>query len=247
MAAGDSAKDVARKRREKAERLARSADAWERGAAGEQETAQALAVLSGHWEVVHDLRWPGRARANIDHVIIGPGGVFVVDTKNWSGSITMHEGVLRQNGYNREAAVRGASEAAQAIRRRLPKGSREPTPVLCFVGQERFRGRCGTVLVCGPDDLVRMLETRPPVLTPDEVRRYSSALRRPPAIRGTVGRARPRTWSTPLRRPRKAGGRRLLRLVPMLLFVGVVLLHPEAIPQLSEAFANWFTGFATRG
>ena len=43
--AGESARDVARMRREKAERLNRVADAYERGAQGEQQTAHALAML----------------------------------------------------------------------------------------------------------------------------------------------------------------------------------------------------------
>ena len=33
-----------------------------------------------HWVVLHDLALP-RSRANIDHLVIGPTGVWVVDTK----------------------------------------------------------------------------------------------------------------------------------------------------------------------
>jgi hypothetical protein len=48
--------------------------AWRRGAAGERRTARLLAALERQgWAVLHDLAVPG-SRANIDHLVIGPGG-----------------------------------------------------------------------------------------------------------------------------------------------------------------------------
>lgn len=56
-------------------------ESWRQGAAGEQATARLLGRLPGRaWSVWHDLRVPG-SRANIDHVVIGRTGVWVVDTK----------------------------------------------------------------------------------------------------------------------------------------------------------------------
>ena len=77
--AGESAHEVARRQREKADRLLRSAESWERGAEGEVQTARALAQLAAHeWRVIHDVPWPGRRFANIDHVVVGTGGIFVI-------------------------------------------------------------------------------------------------------------------------------------------------------------------------
>ena len=102
--AGEFAGAIARRRRDKIARLQRSADLWGRGAAGEQATAKALATLpSDSWVVLHDVRWPGRPFANIDHVAIGPTGVFVIDSRSWSGSVQLDYGVLRQNGRPRGA------------------------------------------------------------------------------------------------------------------------------------------------
>jgi hypothetical protein len=54
---------------------------WLRGAAGEVATAALLDELPlRRWAIRHDLRVPG-TRANIDHLVIGPSGVWVVDTK----------------------------------------------------------------------------------------------------------------------------------------------------------------------
>lgn len=63
-----------------------AARSWARGAAGERLTAQVLAPLGRlGWAVLHDRRLPGGA--NIDHLLIGPGGVWVVDSKAYAGRI----------------------------------------------------------------------------------------------------------------------------------------------------------------
>ena len=63
--------------------------AWRRGAAGERRTARLLAPLERHgWAVLHDLAVPG-SRANIDHLVIGPGGVFVIDSKQYRGRLQL--------------------------------------------------------------------------------------------------------------------------------------------------------------
>ncbi len=62
---------------------------WRAGAEGERLVADELDQLAASgWRVLHDVRWPGRPVANLDHVAVGPGGVVVVDTKNWSRAAT---------------------------------------------------------------------------------------------------------------------------------------------------------------
>jgi Nuclease-related domain len=61
--------------------------AWRRGAAGGRRTARLLSHLERHgWAVLHDLAVPG-SPANLDHLVIGPGGVFVIDSSGrlWHG------------------------------------------------------------------------------------------------------------------------------------------------------------------
>ncbi len=56
---------------------------WRQGAKGERQTARLLAKLEREgWKIVHDLAIPG-SRANVDHLAIGPGGVWIVDSKLW--------------------------------------------------------------------------------------------------------------------------------------------------------------------
>jgi hypothetical protein len=62
--------------------------AWRRGAAGERRTARLLGPLERHgWAVLHDLAIP-RSQANLDHLLIGPGGVFAIDSKQYRGAST---------------------------------------------------------------------------------------------------------------------------------------------------------------
>ena len=65
----------------------RSARAWQKGYEGERVVAKLLeAELPDGFHVFNDVRFPGRF-ANIDHLVVGPTGIFVLNTKNWRGSV----------------------------------------------------------------------------------------------------------------------------------------------------------------
>src|ERR1700744_5161811 len=49
-----------------------AAERWERGAAGERKVGATLEGLGDDWHVLHDIYL---GRGNIDHVVVGPGGV----------------------------------------------------------------------------------------------------------------------------------------------------------------------------
>jgi hypothetical protein len=74
------------------------ARAWRRGANGERRTARLLAPLERHgWAVLHDLAIPGTA-ANIDHLVIGPGGVVVIDSKQYRGRLRLDSSGMLWHG-----------------------------------------------------------------------------------------------------------------------------------------------------
>jgi hypothetical protein len=65
--------------------------AWRRGAAGERRTARLLGPLERRgWAVLHDLAIPG-TQANIDHLVIGPGGVLAIDSKQYRGRLHLDQ------------------------------------------------------------------------------------------------------------------------------------------------------------
>ncbi|WP_206065021.1 nuclease-related domain-containing protein [Nocardioides sp. JQ2195] len=246
---GESARECARRQDEKAARHRRAAERYERGADGEQATAEALEPLVAHgWVVRHDLAWPGRPRANIDHVLIGPGGVFVIDTKNWSGEVDVRSQVLRQNGSARQGAVTSVAEAADAVSAAI--GGVTATGVLCFTG-DRPRGEwVQDVLVCSTSGIAELLAARPLVLDADEVdnlvRRAVITLPLATDHRARKARAeRNARGGTPPRRPvlRRSTRRRIRSAltrsgVTLAVVAAVVFAAPRIAPALTDLFSK---------
>jgi Nuclease-related domain len=120
-----------------------STRAWARGSEGERELADALADVDGIG-VLHDRRVPG-TRGNIDHVVVAPAGVFVVDAKRYEGTIRVRDvGGLFKRDERLFVGRRDCSRLAanmtwqvDAVARALAAAKVEPappiTPVLCFV------------------------------------------------------------------------------------------------------------------
>lgn len=176
--AARAAREVAeaRRRLEAAERRERN---WAAGAAGEQLTAQVLTSLTtSGWLVLHDLHWPGRPFANIDHIAIGPGGVVVIDSKNWSGRIDVREGVLRQNGYRRFDECEAAATAAAAVAVWLePQHRSLVVAMLCLVGQPTPVSQPTSAAVHGLEDLNAVLLAMPTRLSSTEIGAIAGHLR----------------------------------------------------------------------
>jgi nuclease-like protein len=60
-------------------------DRWGRGAAGEELVGEALDGLREHgWFALHDVELGG---GNIDHVLVGPAGIFTIETKSHRGRL----------------------------------------------------------------------------------------------------------------------------------------------------------------
>jgi hypothetical protein len=74
-----------------------STRAWERGAIGEERLGARLDALLPRVAVLHDRRIPG-TRANIDHLVVTPAGVRVIDAKRYKGrpELKIEGGLLRQ-------------------------------------------------------------------------------------------------------------------------------------------------------
>ncbi|MGC3990607.1 MAG: nuclease-related domain-containing protein [Chthoniobacteraceae bacterium] len=72
-----------------------SGSSGEKGAVGEAIISGILETLPENYFVVHDF---SNRLGNIDHVVIGPTGIFVIDTKNWKGVIESESGELKYNG-----------------------------------------------------------------------------------------------------------------------------------------------------
>ena len=103
--------------RRRASRLTRDPDsaapahetAWLRGAEGEARLGERLnddARLVGGVGVLHDLALPGK-RANIDHLVIGPAGMTVIDAKAWTGEVWVGRTVIGRGRRGRRTPIDG--------------------------------------------------------------------------------------------------------------------------------------------
>lgn len=67
-----------------------------KGAAGEVAVGLRLREFPDEFRVIHDLATPS---GNLDHIVVGPTGVFIIDTKNWRGVVASDgNGELTLNG-----------------------------------------------------------------------------------------------------------------------------------------------------
>ena len=87
---------------------------WRRGAVGEAATAVLLTRLPRRFVVLHDLRVPG-SRANVDHLVIGPTGVWVVDSKSYRARLRVRRGAAWAGEHQVPTAAAGW-EAEQVSR-----------------------------------------------------------------------------------------------------------------------------------
>jgi len=78
------------------EKLDKERESMLKGAAGEKSVAHTLSKLPDEFLVVNDVQTPN---GNLDHAVIGPTGVFVIETKNCRGVIGADgNGELTLNG-----------------------------------------------------------------------------------------------------------------------------------------------------
>jgi hypothetical protein len=142
-------------------RASRETAAWRCGARGERRTARALRKLvRAGWTVLHDVAVPG-SRANGDHLLIGPPGVFLVDSKAWHGTITQAlDGSAWHNGYPLDQTLATVRWEAQQLAGAI---GAPVLPMLCVHDTQIPWGEVyvDNVPVLTPSKLVALLRSLP--------------------------------------------------------------------------------------
>jgi hypothetical protein len=146
--------------------------AWRRGAAGERRTARLLDPLQWHgWVVLHDLAVPG-SRANVDHLVIGPGGVFVIDSKDYRGRLQLDgSGRLWHGRYSLSATLLAVDFEADRAAQALVDPEVVVVPIVAVHGAQVPWGKVvvNGVPVVAARRLPSMLRSLPAVLSPERV------------------------------------------------------------------------------
>jgi Nuclease-related domain len=144
---------------------------WLRGAGAEMATARMLTRLPRRFVVLHDRRPPG-SRGNLDHLVIGPSGVWVVDSKVRRARLRIHRGQVWAGDFPIDVApvARQAARVAEAL----------ATPVAAIVavhgvGLRRRGKKVGGVRVVPAHRLIRHIRRRRKLTRSEVVARAARA------------------------------------------------------------------------
>lgn len=171
-----------------------STTSWEAGAVGEERVGRRLNELAtDSLRVLHDRRIPG-SRANVDHIVVTPNGVFVVDPKRYAGRphLRVEGGLFRPRVEKLMVGSRNCTKLVDGVLGQVDLvqglvGDKVPVRgVLCFVESDwpLFGGSFTTrgVDVLWPRKLYPRLQAAGP-LDVDRIAHLHAALGRalPPA------------------------------------------------------------------
>jgi hypothetical protein len=94
---------------------------WIKGAEGEMVVSEYLNELSRKYIILNDVTLPGHY-GNIDHIVLGPNGIFVIETKNFSGSYIIDDDQwLYGNDSNNKKAYKNPGDQIKANSKALSK------------------------------------------------------------------------------------------------------------------------------
>lgn len=144
-----------------------------KGARGEERVAGILQSFPVDYHIFNDFVACGR---HIDHVVVGPTGVFAVETKFWRGRVTLEEGHILLNGQlpDREP-LKQALRESNLVKAELEKlgWTGAVTPILTFAS-DNFEAAIaetqGTV-VLNSNHLRTSFESGRIILAPAEIER----------------------------------------------------------------------------
>lgn len=169
-----------------------STRAWERGAIGEEKLAATLSELPPPIRVLNDRRIPG-TRANIDHIVVAPSGVWIVDAKRYSNkrpALEVTGGIFRPRVESLRIGGRDGTKLVDGVHKQvalvasalggLGGADAEDVPVhgvLCFLDADwpLFGGSFSVdrLAVLWPGLLVKRIAASAPVEGFDPERAYA--------------------------------------------------------------------------
>lgn len=157
--------------------------AWRVGAVGERKVAARLERLPDSWKTLHAIR-VGTWGSDIDHLVIGPGGVFTINAKHHPDCNVWVAGDTFMVNGRRYPYVRNARHEARRAARLLSAATGTPvsvTGMIAIVGATggfTVKEQPADVRVVARKQIHRTLARVPPALPPGRVRDIYAAARR---------------------------------------------------------------------
>jgi hypothetical protein len=166
------------------ERLAAAAKEMERrfaaAARSERRLAHTLEVLESRgYSVLADRRWPKSRRAQVDFIVVGPGGVFIVDAKAWR-DVTVAGGAVFRDQADVTDDFANIADLADSTRSNLAEIGLAPGEVhalAVFTDKRNFKSTdlYGVTLLSEADVVTRIARAGMR-LSPDQVAKITDAL-----------------------------------------------------------------------
>lgn len=144
-----------------------------KGARGEERVAGILQSLPAAYHVFNDFIV---GRNHVDHVVVGPAGVFAVETKFWKGAVTIEDGhILLDGQLPSRSPLSQAVREAELVRAALATlgWTGSVTPVLTFAS-DTFTAHAAELqgaVVINSCELKKSFEGGRSVLSPTELDR----------------------------------------------------------------------------
>jgi hypothetical protein len=182
--------------------------AWRVGAKGEQLVAEQLRRLGPSWHVLHSVQL-SETGTDLDHLVIGPGGVFCLNAKHHPGAKVWVAGDnVYVNGHRPEHNyVRASRSEGRKVARLLRAACSFEVPVrpvVVVVGATdlEVKEQPTDVRICSRRRIADWLAAQPGTLAPEQVEAIFSVARRSTTWRpqpGVVGD--PETGGTTTAKP----------------------------------------------
>ena len=129
-----------------------------RGAEGEMAVGLALQELDDDWHIFNNIQL--ERQSDLDHIVVGPGGVFCISTKSHRGWYVVTADGMTHNGKPCSFAREAMGQTMQ-LKGRLEAmmGSGVPwiTSIVALPFGQIDNPICGKVWLCNADDLVRRI------------------------------------------------------------------------------------------
>lgn len=147
---------------------------------GEHLVRRSIDLLAPYgWQHLRMVTWRQATPGTVAHLVVGPGGIVVIDERIWSGRIYVEArtGLLRHNGYPRDRETAALRDAVAAVTALLPPQFRTAvTGVLCVTPLDLPAQTVDGVHLVGRLHLGTLLAGLDRRLSPIEVHQVAQAL-----------------------------------------------------------------------
>jgi hypothetical protein len=156
--------------------LAPAARSWFKGVRGEQRIGSELELLGPEFTVLHAVPI-GRGETDVDHIVVGPTGVFSINSKNHSGQRVFVGGGSFIIGGQRTPHIRNSLSEGKRATKLLSDAASCPIlvqPLLVVSADQIKRGsKAPSVVVLTPGSVRRWILSLPRVHSAEAVRYLS--------------------------------------------------------------------------